>query len=304
MILNEENIDLLFSKNKEEEIKQIEQIETCMVLPFKDHPYKVRDNDEMQELINSIKEYGILEPIKLRKDDFSYEVISGHRRLRAAMKLGLQTLPAMIYDISRDEATIMLVDSNLHREHILPSEKAFSYKMKYEAMKRQGERTDLTSGQLVPKLEENRTASKIGEEHGESYKTVQRYIRLTNLIPKLLDLLDEGKIAFSVGVELSYLDEDKQNTVLNLIEELDCTPSYAQANHMHKNFIAGTLTKESMEEMLCSDKPNQKPKVHISVEKLQKYFSEKDTPKSIEEYIIKLLEQDYKRKTKNRNYER
>ena len=287
MTVTEENIDLLFSKNKEEEIKQIEQIETCMVHPFKDHPYKVRDNDEMQELINSIKEYGILEPIKLRKDDFSYEVISGHRRLRAAMKLGLQTLPAMIYDISRDEATIMLVDSNLHREHILPSEKAFSYKMKYEAMKRQGERTDLTSGQLVPKLEENRTASKIGEEHGESYKTVQRYIRLTNLIPKLLDLLDEGKIAFSVGVELSYLDEDKQNTVLNLIEELDCTPSYAQANHMHKDFIAGTLTKESMEEMLCSDKPNQKPVYKVKAEKLAKFINPDTPPQQAEEFIIK-----------------
>ena len=301
MILNEENIDLLFSKNKEEEIKQIEQIETCMVHPFKDHPYKVRDNDEMQELINSIKEYGILEPIKLRKDDFSYEVISGHRRLRAAMKLGLQTLPAMIYDISRDEATIMLVDSNLHREHILPSEKAFSYKMKYEAMKRTAGRPSKNSSQVET---DYRTDEEIATESGESRATVQRYIRLTNLIPKLLDLLDEGKIAFSVGVELSYLDEDKQNTVLNLIEELDCTPSYAQANHMHKDFVAGTLTKESMEEMLCSDKPNQKPKVHISVEKLKNFFSERDTPKSIEEYIIKLLEQDYKRKNKNRNYER
>lgn len=284
MTVTEENIDLLFSKNKEEEIKQIVQIETYMVHPFKDHPYKVRDNDEMQELINSIKEYGILEPIKLRKDDFSYEVISGHRRLRASMKLGLQTLPAMIYDISRDEATIMLVDSNLHREHILPSEKAFSYKMKYEAMKRTAGRPSNNSCQVGTNL---RTDEEIAETSDDSARQIQRYIRLTNLIPKLLDLLDEGKIAFSVGVELSYLDEDKQNTVLNLIEELDCTPSYAQANHMHKDFIAGTLTNESMEEMLCSDKANQKPVYKVKAEKLAKFINPDTPPQQAEEFIIK-----------------
>ncbi|MBP9988156.1 MAG: ParB/RepB/Spo0J family partition protein [Ruminococcus sp.] len=298
MTVTEENIDLLFSKNKEEEIKQIEQIETCMVHPFKDHPYKVRDNDEMQELINSIKEYGILEPIKLRKDDFSYEVISGHRRLRAAMKLGLQTLPAMIYDISRDEATIMLVDSNLHREHILPSEKAFSYKMKYEAMKRTAGRPSNNSCQVGTNL---RTDEEIAETSDDSARQIQRYIRLTNLIPKLLDLLDEGKIAFSVAVELSYLDEDKQNTVLNLIEELDCTPSYAQANHMHKDFISGTLTKESLKEMLCSDKPNQKPVYKVKAEKLAKFINPDTPPKQAEEFIIKACDYYSKHLTRQKN---
>ena len=295
MKITEENIDFLFSEKK----KEIEQIETCKVHPFKGHPYKVNDDDEMQELISSIKEYGILEPVKVRKDDFSYEVISGHRRLHAAMKLGLQTLPAIVYEISRDEAAVMVVDSNLHREHILPSEKAFAYKLKYEALKHQGK----TSSQNETK---QRTDEEIASESGESRATVQRYIRLTNLIPEMLDLMDKNEIAFSVGVELSYLDEDTQYELMGIMEETDHKPSYAQANHMHKDFTAGTLTGEKMEEMLSSDKPNQKPKIHISVEKLQKYFSENDTPKSIEEYIIKLLEQDYKRRIKNKrkNYER
>ena len=276
MKITEENIDLLFSEKK----KEIEQIETCKVHPFKGHPYKVNDDDEMQELISSIKEYGILEPVKVRKDDFSYEVISGHRRLHAAMKLGLQTLPAIVYEISRDEAAVMVVDSNLHREHILPSEKAFAYKLKYEALKHQGK----TSSQNETK---QRTDEEIASESGESRATVQRYIRLTNLIPEMLDLMDKNEIAFSVGVELSYLDEDTQYELMGIMEETDHKPSYAQANHLHKDFIAGTLTGEKMEKMLSSDKPNQKPVFKLSAEKFEKYISSDVSNKEAEDFFLK-----------------
>ncbi len=261
--------------------------------PFKNHPYKVIDNEEMAELTESIIEHGILSPITVRPLENiadEYEVISGHRRLHAAMKAGLETVPAFVYDISRDEAAVMVVDSNLHREHILPSEKAFSYKMKYDALKHQGKRTDLTSGQVVPKADNNRTTAQLGEANSESYKTVQRYIRLTNLIPELLNLMDDGKIAFSVGVELSYLDEEKQYVLLGLIEELDCTPSYAQANHMHKDFIAGSLTDASIEEMLSADKPNQRETLKIPTERLQGKIPNSLTKAQAEDYVVKACE--------------
>ena len=257
--------------------------------PFEGHPYKVQDNEEMNNLIESIREQGILSPLIVRplentKDE--YEVISGHRRLHAAMKAGLETVPVIIYDISRDEAAVMVVDSNLHREHILPSEKAFSYKLKYEALKHQGKRTDLTSEQIAPKL----TTELIAEQDGTSKDTVKRYIRLTNLISELLDLMDKNKIAFSVGVELSYLDEDKQYTVLGLIEELDCTPSYAQANRMHKDFIAGILTDNSIEEMLSADKPNQRETLKIPTERLQGKIPKNFTKAQVEDYVVKAVE--------------
>ena len=191
---------------------------------FKDHPYKVLDNDELNELIRSIQEHGILSPLIVRPLEGAtgeYEIISGHRRFHAAQRAGLTEVPAFIYAVSRDEAAIMLVDSNLHREHILPSEKAFAYKMKAEALNHQGKRTDPTSGQIVPKSDENRTTAMIGEQTGESYKTVQRYIRLTYLIPELLDLMDEGKIAFSVGVELSYLSPEAQQYLMGIIDRDD-----------------------------------------------------------------------------------
>ena len=254
--------------------------------PFIYNPYKVIDNEEMKELVESIQENGILTPLMVRRLENSsdkYELISGHRRLFAAKKAGLEKVPAFVYEISRDEAAVMVVDSNLHREHILPSEKAFSYKLKYEALKHQGKRTDLTSEQIAPKL----TTELIAEQDGTSKDTVKRYIRLTNLISELLDLMDKNKIAFSVGVELSYLDEDKQYTVLGLIEELDCTPSYAQANRMHKDFIAGTLTGEKMEEMLSSDKPNQKPVFKLSAEKFAKYIASDVSNKEAEDFFLK-----------------
>ena len=253
--------------------------------PFEGHPYKVQDNEEMNNLIESIREQGILSPLIVRplentKDE--YEVISGHRRLHAAMKAGLETVPAFIYDISRDEAAVMVVDSNLHREHILPSEKAFSYKLKYEALKHQG-----ASCQVGTKL---RTDEEIAENSNDSARQIQRYIRLTNLISELLDLMDKNKIAFSVGVELSYLNEDKQYTVLGLIEELDCTPSYAQANRMHKDFIASVLTDDSIEEMLSADKPNQRPAYKVSAEKLSQFIKPDTPPKQAEDFIVKACE--------------
>ena len=296
MIINDDNFDLLFVK-PEKEIKQNEQIETCKIHPFKDHPYKVKDDDEMQELINSIKEHGILEPLKLLKDDNFYEVISGHRRLHAAMKLGLQTLPATVYEISRDEAAILLVDSNLHREHILPSEKAFAYKMKYEALKHQGKRSDLTSEQIAPKL----TTELIAEQDGTSKDTVKRYIRLTKLIPELLEMMDKNEIAFSVGVELSYLDKSTQQSLITVMEETDHKPSYAQANKLHKNFLAGTLTNEQMEEMLSSDKPNQKPVYKISAERLAQFIKLDTPPKEAEEFIIKACDHYTKFLIRQRN---
>ena len=257
--------------------------------PFEGHPYKVQDNEEMNNLIESIREQGILSPLIVRPLENTadeYEVISGHRRLHAAMKAGLETVPAFVYEISRDEAAVMVVDSNLHREHILPSEKAFSYKLKYEALKHQGKRTDLTSEQIAPKL----TTELIAEQDGTSKDTVKRYIRLTNLISELLDLMDKNKIAFSVGVELSYLDEDKQYTVLGLIEELDCTPSYAQANRMHKDFIAGNLTDASIEEMLSADKPNQRETLKIPTERLQGKIPNSLTKAQAEDYVVKAVE--------------
>jgi len=229
--------------------------------PFEGHPYKVQDNEEMNTLIESIQDNGILSPIIVRpleNTDDKYEVISGHRRLHAAVKAGVKEIPAFIYAVSRDEAAVMVVDSNLHREHILPSEKAFAYKMKMDALKHQGKRSDLTLPQDVSKL---RSGDIVGEALNESRETVRRYIRLTNLIPELLEMMDKNEVAFSVGVELSYLNEDKQYELLEIMEETDHKPSYAQANKMHKDFLAGTLTYDGITEMMSADKPNQREKV-------------------------------------------
>ena len=200
--------------------------------PFEGHPYKVIDNEEMDALVESIKAHGIMTPLIVRRiGDDRYEIVSGHRRAHAAELAGLDTVPAIEMDMTRDEAAIALVDSNLHRERLLPSEKAFAYKLKAEALEHQGRR--LTSGQVVPKSDDKRTTAVIGEQTGESYKTVQRYIRLTHLIPALLDMVDDGRIAFSVGVELSFLDSDLQAALMIAIHLNDCTPSYAQACRMH-----------------------------------------------------------------------
>ena len=253
--------------------------------PFEEHPYKVLDNEEMNELIQSVQQHGILSPLIVRpiegKTD-EYEIISGHRRFRAAQKAGLTEVPALIYALNRDEAAIMLVDSNLHREHLLPSEKAFAYKLKYDALRHQG-----TSSQLGTKL---RTDELIARENGESRNQVQRYIRLTELIPELLDLMDEGKIAFSVGVELSFLDDESQYTLLDIIERDNCTPSYSQAYHMHKAFNNECLTKTHMEKLMSQEKPNQRETVKIPTARIRSLVPQKYTAKQTEEYIVKALE--------------
>ena len=273
------------------------------IRPFEGHPYKVLDNDEMNNLIDSIQQKGVISPIVVRpleNTDDEYEIISGHRRLRASVKAGLETVPALIYAVSRDEAAIMLVDSNLHREHILPSEKAFAYKLKLEAIKRQGERTDLTLSQVATKFD---SATEIGNITGESRDKVYRYIRLTNLIPELLEMMDENKIALSVGVELSFLDEQMQYDLLRVIEELECTPSYSQAWHMHRDFNEGTLTIESMENTLASEKPNQKPMCKVPIEKLQK-IAPKVKDKDFEDFVLKACEHYYKYLQRQRSRDR
>ena len=257
---------------------------------FPEHPYKVEDNEEMEALTESIREYGILNPLLVRRMEGSetdYELISGHRRAYAAAKAGLETVPAFVVSLDRNEAAITLVDSNLHREHILPSEKAFAYKMKLEAMKQQGRRTDLTSSQLETKL---RSDAQIGIETGESRAQIQRYIRLTNLIQPLLDQMDESKIAFSVGVELSYLPDEAQYELLDAMERNDCTPSYAQAVRLHKAFIAGTLDRWMIERTLSEPKPNQQEHVSLKWESIAKYFPKKHSAAEIEQDILKGLE--------------
>ncbi len=273
------------------------------IRPFEGHPYKVLDNDEMNNLIDSIQQKGVISPIVVRpleNTDDEYEIISGHRRLRASVKAGLETVPALIYAVSRDEAAVMLVDSNLHREHILPSEKAFALKLKMDAMSRQGQRTDLTSTQVGRKLE---TAEIIGAQINESKNQVRRYIRLTYLIPELLEMMDEDKIALSVGVELSFLDEQMQYDLLRVIEELECTPSYSQAWHMHRDFNEGTLTVESMENTLASEKPNQKPMCKVPIEKLQK-IAPKVKDKDFEDFVLKACEHYYKYLQRQRSRDR
>ena len=253
---------------------------------FPDHPYKVEDNEEMEALTESIREYGILNPLLVRRMEGSetdYELISGHRRAYAAAKAGLETVPAFVVSLDRNEAAIALVDSNLHREHILPSEKAFAYKMKLEAMKQQGRRTDLTSSQLETKL---RSDAQIGIETGESRAQIQRYIRLTNLIQPLLDQMDEGKIAFSVGVELSYLPDEAQNDLLDAMERNDCTPSYAQAVRLHRAVNAGSLSRWLIETTMEEQKPNQKDQIRLRREDFGSYFPPSYTDEQIKKDLL------------------
>jgi len=269
--------------------------------PYPDHPYKVLDDEAMDALTESIRERGVMTPILVRErehDPYRYNIIAGHRRVHAAQKAGLRSVPAFICNVSRDEAAIMVVDSNLHRERILPSEKARANKMWYDAKKRTAGRPPKNASQLETHI---RTDEEMAVEFGESRAQIQRYLRLNELIPELLDLMDEGKIAFMVGVELSYLPDDLQYVLLGLIEELDCTPSYAQANHMHKEAATGTLTEERISEMMSAEKPNQKEKVTIPMEKLAVYFRQGTTPKDMEAYILKLLEDDRIRKRKARD---
>ena len=270
---------------------------------FRDHPYQVLDNEEMNSLIESVQQQGIMTPLIVRPLEGTtdeYEIISGHRRFRAAQKAGLTEVPAFIRPVSRDEAAIMVVDSNLHREHILPSEKAYAYKLKLEAMSRQGYRSDLTSNQVGRRLE---TADIIAEQSDESKTQIRRYIRLTKLIPGILKMVDEQRIAFSVGVELSYLTENEQQDLFEAIELEDKTPSLSQAIQMKKLSQEGKLDNETISKIISEEKPNQREKISFQIEKLTKFFPKSYTPRDIERKIIKLIEDDYRRRQRNRNRE-
>ena len=267
--------------------------------PFEGHPFKVKDDEEMNTLIESVQTQGILSPLIVRPIESTeeYEVISGHRRLHAAVKAGITEVPALIYALDRDSAAIAVVDSNLHREHILPSEKAFAYKLKLDAMRRQGFRSDLTSDQVGRKLE---TADIIAQQSDDSKTQVRRYIRLTHLIPELLDLMDEGKIALSVGVELSYLDDQSQYDVLEQCEQNDCTPSYSQAFRMHKADREGLLTKAVIQDIMCEEKANQKETIKVSAERLRAVLPKGMDSQKTEDFIIRACEH-YRKYLRNRD---
>lgn len=259
---------------------------------FEGHPYKVTDNEEMETLALSIKENGILSPVVVRpiKDTGDYEIISGHRRIFAAKKAGLTEVPALIYAISHEEAIIALVDSNLHREHILPSEKAFAYKMKMDALSHKGKRTDLTSDQVGLKL----SAEQVSND--DSATQVKRYIRLTNLIKPLLDMVDEGKIAFTPAVELSFLNDTEQADLVEVIEVCEATPNLSQAQRLKKISQGDGLIPEVIAEILNEQKANQKERIKIPTEKLRKYFPKRYTAADMEKEIFAMLEKRYKEK--------
>ncbi|HIU76010.1 MAG TPA: ParB/RepB/Spo0J family partition protein [Candidatus Pelethocola excrementipullorum] len=267
--------------------------------PFENHPYKVQDNEEMEALAESIKVHGIVSPVIVRPLENTtdeYEIISGHRRVMASRKAGIKEVPALVVSLDRDAAAIVLVDSNLHREHILPSEKAFAYKMKLDAMKHQGWRSDLTSPQVVAK---SRTTEMVGADTGDSHEQVRRYIRLTNLIPEILQYVDEGRISFTPAVELSYLNEVEQQDLLEQIEQSDCTPSLSQACRFKKISQGEGLTPEVIAEIMEEEKANQKERVKIPTEKLRKYFPKNYTVQQIEDEIIKLCEKNYRMKQRD-----
>ena len=267
--------------------------------PFEGHPYKVLDNEEMNTLIESIQTQGILSPLIVRPKENTtdeYEVVSGHRRLHAAVKAGLETVPAFIYALDRDAAAIAVVNSNLHREHILPSEKAFAYKMKLDAMKHQGVKADIASRQVVGKSE---SADLVSAD--ESGRTVQRYIRLTYLIPELLDWMDKGKIALSVGVELSFLSDEAQYGVLEECELYDCTPSYSQAFHMKNLYNDGNLSRYEISKMLSQEKPNQRETLKIPMDKLRDRLPQNLSVQEQEDYVLKAV--DYYRRYLQRQRE-
>ena len=260
---------------------------------FPDHPFKVRDDEDMMQLVESVKERGVITPATVRqKEDGRYELVSGHRRKRACELAGFETLRSEIVDLNRDEATILMVESNFQRSEILPSEKAFAYKMRLEAMKRQGKRTDLTSTPLVEKLagKDALSVSRIGEEVGESREQIRRYIRLTNLVPELLEFVDEGRIKMRPAVELSYLDEDCQRDVVDEIDLNDATPSHDQTIRMRKLFNEGNLTTEAIHAVMSEEKPNQKEKIVLRGDRVRQLIPKNIPVSQTEDFVCKALE--------------
>ena len=267
--------------------------------PFEGHPFRVKDNDEMEALVDSIREFGILTPLIVRPLENAqneYEVVSGHRRLHAAKRAGIHEVPVQIYVIDRDTAAVMLVDSNLHREHLLPSEKAFAYKLKLDALKRQGKRSDLTSLQVATKWN---AAARVGEAANDSADKVHRYIRLTHLIPELLQLVDEGRIALTPAVALSYLRDQEQYDLLETIESEDCTPSLSQAQRMKQISEEDYLSMDAIFRIMSEPKPNQKDKIVFRYDDLRRFFPNHST-QEIHDTILRLIESEFQRQQKAR----
>ena len=290
-------MDALFDPAANE--NAVTQLRTDKLRPFAEHPFKVLDDGHMAELTESIRTYGVLTPLLVRPaGENTFEVLSGHRRLHACKKLGIETLPTLICTLERDDAIIALVDSNLHREKLLPSEKAFAYKMKLEAMNRQGQRTDLTSTQVVSKL---RTNEIVGEAGGDSRETVRRYIRLTNLIPGILEKMDEGKIALTPAVELSYLTETEQANLLETMESEDCTPSLSQAIALKQSSQTGNLTMDRIFTIMTQPKANQQEKISFKVSEIRDYFPKNYTAAQMSKDILKGLELLKRQRQHNRD---
>ena len=295
-------LDDLFSteeNRQEEQREQVQQIPIDALHPFTNHPFKVLDDEAMTRTVESIAQYGVLAPLiaRPRPDGDGYEIISGHRRQYAAKLAGLETLPVIVRQMSDDAAVILMVDSNLQREHILPSERAFAYKMKLEAIKNQGARSDLTSSQIGTKL---RADEKVAQDSGESRNQIQRFIRLTNLVPELLDMVDEKKIAFNPAVELSYLDESQQRDFLEAMEDTQNAPSLSQAQQLKKMAQQGEFSYEKAFDVMGQEKKSEKDTVTIKNETLRKYFPRSYTPKQMEEKIIQLLDA-WQKKQQRRN---
>ena len=284
---------------QEQQREQVQQIPIGELFPFKDHPFKVLDDESMQRTVESVEQYGVLSPLIARpRPEGGYEIISGHRRQHAAQLTGLETLPVIVRNMDDDAAVLLMVDSNLQRENILPSERAFAYKMKLEALKNQGARSDLTSGQIVQKSK--LSIERVAEDAGEGYKTVQRFIRLTNLIPELLDMVDEKKIAFNPAVELSYLDESQQRDFLEAMNDTQNAPSLSQAQRLKKLAQEGHFSYDVAFAVMGEEKKDELDKVVIKNDTLRKYFPRSYTPKQMEDTIIKLLDQ-WQRKQQRQN---
>ena len=297
-------LDDLFSTDESRAEAQLEKVVTLNpadISDFPNHPFKVKQDEAMAEMVDSVKQYGVLVPALVRpKADGGYEMVAGHRRKCAATLAGITEMPCIVRNLTDDEATIIMVDSNLQRETILPSEKAFAYKMKLEAMKRQGQRSDLTSTPLVSK---SRSNEELGQKNGDSREQVRRFIRLTELIPSVLDMVDSGKIAFRPAVELSYLSKEQQQSLYDTMECEDCTPSLAQAIKMKEFSRDGKLTEEVILSIMQEEKPNQREQFKMPKERIRKYFAPGTPAQKIEDTIIKALEL-YRRRERQRDMER
>ena len=300
-------LDDLFSTQDDRADSQLEKVVTlnpAEISDFPNHPFQVRQDEDMAEMVESIKKYGVLVPALVRpKEDGGYEMVAGHRRKFAAALAGIAEIPCIVRNLTDDEATIVMVDSNLQREKILPSEKAFAYKMKLDAMKRQGQRTDLTSAPLEPKLKGSRSNEPLAANSPDSRSQIQRYIRLTELIPPVLQMVDDGKIAFRPAVELSYLSKEQQQTLCETMECEDCTPSLAQAIKMKEFSRDGKLTDEVILSIMQEEKPNQKEQFKMPKERISKYFAPGTPAQKIEDTIIKALEL-YRKRERQRGMER